>query len=82
VLPLIGERIGPTLFLMLSGIALAVVVGIAAGIVSAVKRNSATDVGLGVMAFVGISSPAFLTALLGLYCLFGATALGAIRRHA
>ena len=67
VLPLIGERIGPTLLLMLTGLALAIVIGIAAGVVSAVKRNSAIDLGLGVLAFVGISSPAFLTALLGLY---------------
>jgi peptide/nickel transport system permease protein len=67
VLPLLLERIGPTLLLMAAGIALAVVVGIGAGIVAAARRNSALDVSLGVLAFVGISSPAFLTALLGLY---------------
>jgi peptide/nickel transport system permease protein len=32
-----------------------------------VQRNSVTDVGLSVAAFVGISSPAFLSALVGLY---------------
>ena len=67
VLPLIGERIGPTLLLMFSGLSLAIVVGIVAGIISAVKRNSATDIALGVTAFIGISSPAFLSGLLGLY---------------
>jgi peptide/nickel transport system permease protein len=67
VLPLVLERIGPTILLMAAGILIAVVVGIAAGIVSAVRRNSATDVGFSVLAFMGISSPAFLTALLGLY---------------
>lgn len=67
VLPLVLERIGPTLLLMAAGLAIAIVVGIAAGILSAVRRNSATDIGLSVVAFVGISSPAFLTALLGLY---------------
>ena len=67
VLPLVLERIGPTLLLMAAGLALAIVIGIAAGILSAVRRNSATDIGLSVLAFVGISSPAFLTALMGLY---------------
>ena len=67
VLPLVLERIGPTVMLMGAGLAIAIVVGIAAGIFSAVRRNSPTDVGFSVVAFLGISSPAFLTALLGLY---------------
>ena len=50
-----------------TGLAIAIVVGIAAGIFGAVRRNSPADVALSVLAFVGISSPAFLTALLGLY---------------
>jgi peptide/nickel transport system permease protein len=52
---------------MLTGLAMAIVLGIAAGVVGAVKRNSAIDVGLGVLAFLVISTPAFLKALLGLY---------------
>ncbi|MET0529006.1 MAG: ABC transporter permease, partial [Microvirga sp.] len=67
VLALVLERIGPTVLLMAVGLAIAIVVGIAAGILSAVRRNSATDIGLSVAAFFGISSPAFLTAILGLY---------------
>jgi peptide/nickel transport system permease protein len=67
VLPLVLERIGPTILLMAAGLVIAIVVGIAAGILSAVRRNSPTDIGLSVVAFFGISSPAFLTALLGLY---------------
>jgi peptide/nickel transport system permease protein len=67
VLPLLIERIGPTLLLMAAGLALSIVIGISTGILSAVRRNSVTDVSLSVGAFVGISSPAFLTALLGLY---------------
>ena len=67
VLSLIMERMGPTLLLMGTGILIAICVGISAGIVSAVKRNSLTDIGFAIAAFVGISSPAFLTALLGLY---------------
>lgn len=67
VLPLVLGRIGPTILLMFSGLAIAIVVGITTGILSAVRRNTATDVSLSVLSFVGISSPAFLTALLGLY---------------
>jgi peptide/nickel transport system permease protein len=67
VLPLVLERIGPTILLMAAGLAIAIVLGIAAGILSAVRRNSAIDIGFSVVAFFGISSPAFLTAILGLY---------------
>ena len=67
VLPLLVERTGPTLLLMLSGLAMAIVFGITAGVIGAVKRNSAIDIGLGLVAFVTISTPAFLNALLGLY---------------
>jgi peptide/nickel transport system permease protein len=67
VAPLLLDRIGPTLLLMAAGLAISIVVGISTGIVGAVRRNSATDIGLSIGAFVGISSPAFLTALLGLY---------------
>ncbi|MGO4737239.1 ABC transporter permease [Bosea sp. 2KB_26] len=67
VLPLLVERTGPTLLLMLTGLAMAIVLGIAAGVIGAVKRNSAIDIGLALVAFVTISTPAFLNALLGLY---------------
>lgn len=67
VLPLVVERIGPTVLLMVSGLVVAVVVGVSTGIISAVRRNSPLDLGLSVVASLGISSPAFLTALLGLY---------------
>ena len=43
------------------------VFGIAGGVLGAVRRNGAVDLLLSVLAFLGISSPAFLTALVGLY---------------
>ncbi|MBB3975240.1 peptide/nickel transport system permease protein [Rhizobium azooxidifex] len=64
---LIASRIGPTLLLMGAGLFIAIVVGIAAGILSSVRRNSLPDYSFSVLALLGISSPAFLTALLGLY---------------
>ncbi|MFB8342218.1 ABC transporter permease [Brucella cytisi] len=64
---LIASRIGPTLLLMAAGLAIAIVIGITTGIISAVRRNSFPDYSFSVLALLGISSPAFLTALLGLY---------------
>src|SRR5690606_35244702 len=62
-----ASRIRPTLLLMAAGLAIAIVIGITTGIISAVRRNSLPDYSFSVLALLGISSPAFLTALLGLY---------------
>lgn len=67
VLPLVMDRIWPTVLLMGTGLAIAIVVGVAAGIYGAARRNAWPDIAMSVLSFVGISSPAFLTALLGLY---------------
>ncbi len=67
VLRLVLSRIGPTVLLMGSALIMAIVAGIAAGVIGAVRRNSVTDISLSVLALAGISSPAFLSALLGLY---------------
>lgn len=67
VLELVVSRIGPTLLLMGSAILIAIVAGVAIGVVSAVRRNSLLDVSFSVFALAGISSPAFLSALIGLY---------------
>ncbi|EEZ34430.1 permease component of ABC transporter [Brucella sp. NF 2653] len=64
---LIASRIGPMLLLMAAGLAIAIVIGVTTGIISAVRRNSFPDYSFSVLALLGISSPAFLTALLGLY---------------
>ncbi|GLQ53126.1 ABC transporter permease [Devosia nitrariae] len=67
VLPLVLSRVGPTVLLMFTAIAISIVVGVSAGIISAVRKNKASDVGLSIVSFLGVSSPAFLTGLLGLY---------------
>lgn len=64
---LIAERAGPTLLLMGSGILLAVLVGTASGVIAAVWRNTVLDYSLAVLAFLGIATPAFLAALIGMY---------------
>jgi peptide/nickel transport system permease protein len=67
VLSLVLSRIGPTVLLMGSALVISVVVGIVTGVISAVRRNSAADLSFSVFAVIGISSPAFLSALVGLY---------------
>lgn len=67
VLGLVLSRIGPTVLLMGSALMIAIVAGIATGVVSAVRRNSAADLSFSVFAVIGISSPPFLSALIGLY---------------
>lgn len=67
VLSLVLSRIGPTVLLMGTALAIAIVAGITTGVISAVRRNSPADLSFSVLALVGISSPAFLSALVGLY---------------
>ncbi|MBY4612685.1 ABC transporter permease [Rhizobium redzepovicii] len=67
VLGLVLSRIGPTVLLMGTALAFAIIAGIACGVIGAVRRNSLADLSLSVTALAGISSPAFLSALIGLY---------------
>ncbi|MBY5325895.1 ABC transporter permease [Rhizobium leguminosarum] len=67
VLGLVLSRIGPTVLLMGTALAFAIVAGITFGVIGAVRRNSLADLSLSVVALAGISSPAFLSALIGLY---------------
>jgi peptide/nickel transport system permease protein len=67
VATVIGQRIGPTLMLMGSGLAIGIVLGIVLGVISAVKQYSFLDFVLTILAFLGASTPAFFAGLLGLY---------------
>jgi peptide/nickel transport system permease protein len=64
---MIAERAGPTLLLMATGLILSTSLGIGAGILAALCRDGPLDVALAVVGSLGVSSPAFLTALLGLF---------------
>ncbi|EYB67221.1 dipeptide/oligopeptide/nickel ABC transporter permease [Deinococcus phoenicis] len=63
----IARRLPPTLLLMGAGMGLGVVLGVLFGVMAAVRRYTALDNVLTVFAFLGISTPAFLAGLLGLY---------------
>ncbi len=63
----IGERIWPTLQLMLVVLVIAVVVGVPLGIVSALKQYSFFDYLLTVLGFLTVSIPSFFLGLVMIY---------------
>jgi peptide/nickel transport system permease protein len=63
----IADRIPATLVLMLSAFAVAIVLGLAAGIVSAVRQYSVFDHAMTLGAMVALSIPTFWLGLMGIY---------------
>ena len=61
------ERIPATLELMGSSLVLALVIGVATGILAAVRRNSVIDYATATAAMVALSLPTFWFGLLGIY---------------
>ncbi len=72
VAALIMARIPATLVLMVAGILVEVAIGLVFGILAAVRRNGFADRAVMTLAFVGVSAPQFVVALLLLY-VFAAT---------
>ena len=67
VMVMLVERLPMTIELSLSALALAIVVGIPAGIIAAIKHNSATDVVTMVFSNIGVSMPVFWLGLMLAY---------------
>jgi peptide/nickel transport system permease protein len=63
----IARRIGPTLLLMGTSMLIGITVGVALGVLAAVRQYSWLDNVLAIFAFLGISLPVYLAGLLGLY---------------
>lgn len=63
----IGSRLPQTLYLMLTSLALAILIGIPIGILTAVKQYSKTDYALNALAIFFASTPAFVLGLIGIY---------------
>ncbi len=61
------ERLPATLELMGSSLALALIIGIASGIVAAVRRNTVIDYATTTLAMLALSLPTFWFGLLGIY---------------
>ncbi len=64
VMLMLVERLPMTIELSLSALTLAVLIGIPAGIIAAMRHNSATDVGTMVASNVGVSMPVFWLGLM------------------
>ena len=64
VMPIILSRLPSTLMITITGLVLAILVGIPIGVESAVKQNSAFDYIFMVLALVGVSMPIFWLGLM------------------
>lgn len=67
VAELIVSRLPASLLLMAGAISCELVIGIAMGLVSALKRGTAVDNGLMLISFVGVSAPQFVIGIMMLY---------------
>lgn len=67
VAELIWARLPPTLLLMAAAILWELVLGLTMGITAALRQGRASDNGLMILSFVGVSAPQFVVALLLLY---------------
>src|SRR5579872_926646 len=64
---IVGERLPATFELMGTSLCLALIIGVASGVVSAVRRNSLFDYASAVVAMVALSLPTFWFGLLAIY---------------
>lgn len=67
IIQILIERLPMTIELGLAGVTLAALIGIPAGIISALRHNSTTDVAMMIGANIGISVPVFVLGLLLAY---------------
>lgn len=64
VTELIVQRIVPTLELSILALIVSLFIGISAGVIAAVKRNTAVDAVASILAILGVSTPSFWLAIL------------------
>lgn len=64
VTELIVQRIVPTLELSILALIVSLLIGISAGVIAAVKRNTAVDAVASILAILGVSTPSFWLAIL------------------
>lgn len=67
VAPMVRERVGPTLRLTLTALALSMVIGISVGVFSAIRRYSLLDYTATFLSFIAVSIPNFFLALVMVY---------------
>jgi ABC-type dipeptide/oligopeptide/nickel transport system permease component len=64
VLPILVSRFSMTLLLAVAGILVAAIAGVVLGINAALRANTAADVGLSIVALIGVSAPIFWIGLI------------------
>eukprot|EP00873_Tetraselmis_striata_P030977 jgi/Tetstr1/451241/TSEL_038277.t1 len=64
VLPILLSRLAMTLLLAVAGMFIASVIGVALGVNAALRANTGADVGLSVIALLGVSAPIFWIGML------------------
>lgn len=69
VADIVAERLGPTLLLALTSHLLATALGIGLGVLAAMRAGRWVDSALNLFAFIGMTTPRFLLALIALYVL-------------
>lgn len=69
VTDMIGRRLGNTVLLMSTALVIGIVFGIALGVFIGLRQYSWWDMSLTALSFVGVSLPAFISGILGLYLL-------------
>jgi len=67
VTSLLGERFGPTIELMMTGLVLSLLIAFPLGIVAALRRNTRVDYAATVVSLGSVSIPAFFMALIAIY---------------
>lgn len=67
VAELLGSRIGATAWLMITGTVVALTIGLVAGVLAALKRNTMVDYTVSFFSVVAISVPSFFVALTAIY---------------
>lgn len=63
----IGSRLPQTLYLMITALSLAILIGIPIGVLSAVRQYGKTDYALNALAIFFASTPVFVLSLIGIY---------------
>ena len=67
VTSLLGERLGPTIELMGTGLVLSLLIAFPLGVVAALRRNTRVDYAATVVSLGSVSIPAFFLALIAIY---------------
>lgn len=67
VVAVIGERLGPTLYLMGLSLALALIIALPVGMIAAARKNSGIDYSATILSLAAVCIPPFFLGIIGIY---------------